>query len=143
MDFQVLNLLLKCGMDFGHKRIRNRGLSDTECLICSYVYSHPGCSQDDAVQGLRMDKTTLAKALRTLEDKGCVERTQDAQDRRKNVLKVTQSGAERISEIAHLHDRWLSGILETLNPEERSQFESYCARLLEAAEKQLSEQDKP
>lgn len=143
MDFQVLNLLLKCGTDFGHKRIRNCGLSDTECRICSYVYAHPGCSQDDAVQGLRMDKTTLAKALNTLADKGFIERSQDREDRRKNVLKVTASGAERIAEILDLHDRWLSRVLETLNPEERSQFEAYCARLLEAAEKLLSEQDKP
>ena len=134
MDFQTLNLLFKSGMDFGHKRIREHGLSDTECFLCSYVYSHPSCSQDDAVQALRMDKTTAAKALRTLEAKGLLRRARDTVDKRKKVLFVTEDGVEKISAVADLHDQWFRQILSVLSPEEQAQFEDFCARLLRAAE---------
>lgn len=139
MDFQTLNLLFRFGKEFGHKRIRNRGLSDTECMLCSYVSSHPGCSQDDAVQGLRMDKTTAARALGALEEKGFLRRTQDGRDRRKKVLRITPAGEESISGILHLHDRWFHRVLSVLSEEEQRQFEQYCLRLLRAAEELLPE----
>jgi len=134
LEFQTLNLLLKCGMDFGHKRIRTHGLSDTECLICSYVYAHTGCAQDDVVQSLHMDKTTAAKALRSLEDKGFVIRRQDAQDRRRKLLQLTPSGAESLSAVMHLHDSWMHSVLSCLSEAEQAQFEDYCTRLMQAAE---------
>ena len=134
MSFQTLNLLFQCGKAFGHKRIKNHGLSDTECFLCSYVYSHPGCTQDDAVQALRMDKTTAAKALRTLESKELIRREQDTADRRKKVLQITESGVERISAVADLHERWFRRVLSVLSEEEQAQFEHYCLRLLRAAE---------
>ena len=139
MKFDTLDLLFKYGREFGHRRIRSSGLSDTECLLCSYVSAHPGCSQDDAVQGLHMDKTTAAKALHTLEEKGYVIREQSADDRRKKRLTVTETGTEKLSAILHLHDQWMSRVLAVLNNEEQAQFEEYCIRLLRAAESMQAE----
>ena len=139
MKFDTLDLLFKYGREFGHRRIRSSGLSDTECLLCSYVSAHPGCSQDDAVQGLHMDKTTAAKALRTLEEKGCMIREQSSDDRRKKMLTVTEAGTDKLSAILHLHDQWMSRVLAALSPEEQEQFEEYCIRLLRAAESLHSE----
>ena len=134
MNYQTLHLLLKCGREFGHKRLRTHGLSDTECLICSFVSFHPGCQQEDVAQALRFDKTTVAKALHTAEGKGLVQRERHPTDRRRNVLRITEYGTERISAVADLHDQWLSRILSVLSPEEQERFEGYCVRLLHAAE---------
>lgn len=134
MDYQTLHLLLKCGKEFGHKKLRTHGLSDTECLLCSYVSFHPGCSQDDTVHALRMDKTTVAKALRTAEGKNLIRRERHPEDKRRNVLRMTEEGRERIAAVASLHDQWLSRILSVLSPEEQARFEGYCLRLLRAAE---------
>jgi len=134
MDYQTLNLLFKSGQDFGHKKIRNHGLSETECLICSYVYHNPGCFQDNVVQSLRMDKTTAARALMTLEEKQLVKRETNPLDRRKKILTVTETGEERLSAIIHVHDEWLTRVMSALSPEEQAQFEALCVRLLNAAE---------
>ena len=144
MDFQTLNLLYRCSRIFSHGRIRSQGLSDTECMICSYVYSNPGCTQDEAAQALKIDKTTIAKAMMTLEQKNCILRTQDTEDRRKKRLTVTSKGVERITGLMNLHDGWLTEILSCLTPAEQQQFENCCERLLLAAEalaeKQTSEE---
>lgn len=139
MEFGMLDLLFKYGREFGHRRIRSSGLSDTECLLCSFISAHPGCSQDDAVQGLHMDKTTAAKALRALEEKDYIIRAQSSDDRRKKRLSVTEVGMEKLSAIMHLHDQWMNRVLAVLNPEEQAQFEKYCVRLLQAAESLHSE----
>ena len=140
MDFRTLDLLFKCGKEFRHKRIRDCGLSETELMICSYIYSHADCSQDDVVRGLRIDKTTAAKAIQALESKNFVLRMQNKSDRRRKNLQLTDAGTARIASILDLHDRWLCGVLSCLSVEERTQFESYCYRLLCAAERMLSDQ---
>ena len=134
MDYQTLNLLFRCGKQFSHERIRLQDLSDTECMICSYIYSHEGCSQDDVSVALKTDKTTVGKALASLEKKNVVTREQDAEDRRVKRLSLTDTGREKISELAGIHNDWLARILTCLSDEEQRNFESYCERLLAAAE---------
>lgn len=134
MDFQTLNLLFRCNKEFNHEKIRRQELSDTECMICSYIYSHENSSQDDVSVALKTDKTTVGKALMSLEKKNCVVRAQDATDKRVKRLSLTDVGREKVAELADLHNNWLEKILTCLSQEEQEQFENYCERLLAAAE---------
>ena len=140
MDFQTLNLLFRCNKKFSHEKIRRQELSDTECMICSYIYSHENCSQDDVSVALKTDKTTVGKALMSLEKKNCVLRVQDAADKRVKRLSLTDTGREKIAALANLHNNWLEKILTCLSPEEQEQFENYCERLLAAAEQLTTEE---
>ena len=135
MDYQTFNLLFKCSKEFSHGKIRMQDLTDTECMICSYVCAHEGCSQEAVSIALKTDKTTVGKALAMLEKKGCVAREQDPADRRIKRLSLTDSGRERIAEIVDLHNRWLAEVLACLSEEEQKHFEAACERLLDAAEK--------
>lgn len=134
MNYQTFNLLFRCSKEFSHDKIRLQDLSDTECMICSFIYSHQNCSQDDVSVTLKMDKTTVGKALASLEKKACVVRTQDAIDKRVKRLSLTSSGKERIAQLVDIHNSWLSQIMNCLTEEEQKQFENYCNRLLVAAE---------
>ena len=135
MDYQTLNLLFRCNKEFSHAKIRQRELSDTECMICSYIYSHENSSQDDVSAALKTDKTTVGKALMSLEKKNCVIRAQDEADKRVKRLSLTALGREKVAELVDLHDQWLEEIMTCLSREEQKQFEDYCGRLLKAAEK--------
>ena len=135
MDYQILNLLFRCNKEFSHEKIRKQELSDTECMICSYIYSHENCSQDDVSVALKTDKTTVGKALASLENKGCVVRMQDGADKRIKRLSLTDAGQEKISELIDIHNNWLRDIMVCLSEDEQKQFENYCERLLSAAEK--------
>ena len=141
MDFQTLNLLFRCNKEFSHEKIRRQELSDTACMICSYIYSHEKCSQDDVAVALKTDKTTVGKALMALEKKNCVVRVQDTADRRVKRLSLTDVGREKIAELADLHNNWLERILTCLSREEQVQFENYCERLLAAAEQLTTEEN--
>ena len=135
MDYQILNLLFRCNKEFSHEKIRRQELSDTECMICSFIYSHKGCSQDDVSVALKTDKTTVGKALMSLENKGCVVRTQDEGDKRVKRLSLTETGHEKVAKLLDIHNHWLRDIMTCLSAEEQKQFENYCERLLAAAEK--------
>ena len=135
MDYQKLNLIFRCNKEFSHQKIRMQELSDTECLICSYIYSHENSSQDEVSAALKTDKTTVGKALASLEKKNCVVRSQDEADRRIKRLSLTAAGRGKVAELVDLHNNWLSEIMTCLTAEEQKQFENYCDRLLAAAEK--------
>ena len=135
MDYRILNLLFRCSKEFSHDKIRRQELSDTECMICSYIHSHENCSQDEVSAALKTDKTTVGKALASLENKVCVTRTQDEIDKRVKRLSLTAAGREKVSELIDIHDGWHRAIMTCLSSEEQKQFENYCERLLAAAEK--------
>ncbi len=135
MDYQKLNLLFRCDKKFSHEKIRKQDLSDTECMICSYIYFHKNCSQEDVSVTLKTDKTTVGKALASLEKKNCVARMQDETDRRIKRLSLTEIGKNKISKLLDIHDFWLRDIMTCLSKEEQKQFENYLDRLNAAAEK--------
>lgn len=134
MDYQTLNLLFRCSKAFSHETIRRQELSDTESMLCSFIFSHENCSQDDVSIALKTDKTTVGKALASLEGKGCVLRLRDDADRRIKRLSLTELGHEKVAALFDLHNNWLAQILTCLSSEEQKQFENYCVRLLAAAE---------
>jgi len=138
MEFHTLNNMFKFSKEFGHTKSGSFDIGETECLICSFIYSHPGCSQDAVAQNLHMDKTTIARALQALETKGYVLRELSFSDRRRKSLHLTEIGTSRITAILELHDRWLNDVMNCLSPEERAQFESYFIRLLERASSMLA-----
>ena len=134
MDFQILNRLFKNSIEYNHHKIRSKDLTDTEYMICSVIFYNDACSQEDVVKALRIDKTTVGKALQKLETKGYISRQQDQLDKRKKLLTVTEKGKKQISGVMDLHDKWLENIMTCLSDDEQKQFEDYCRRLLDAAE---------
>lgn len=137
MDFQTLNLLFRCSKEFNHEKIRLRELTETECMICSFLCRSTPCSQEEVVRALRADKTTIGKALQKLEARGYVSREEDPGDRRKKLLRLTELGLAQTGDIMGIHDRWLKTVLSALSEEEQRQFEDYCRRLLASAEELL------
>ena len=134
MDYQVLNLLFRYSKEFSHEIIKTRDLCDTECMICSFVYSHDNCSQDDIAVALKTDKTTIGKSIANLERKKYIKREKDPFDKRINRLSLCDEGREKIADLLNLHNEWLAGIMACLSKEEQEQFRNLCERLIVAAE---------
>lgn len=133
MDTISLNFFLKTSLDYNHEQVKSFGLSNSECAICSYVNRNEGCSQDDVVKGLRMDKTTLAKAVQSLEKKGLLSRKTDKNDRRKKLLHTTKKCRTLCEKLVEVHSKWINEVMSVLTPEEHELFDSFCIRLSEKA----------
>ena len=139
MDYHTLNMLFRYSKEFSHDRIKSRDLCDTECMICSFIYSHEQCSQDDVAVALKADKTTIAKAIANLEKKNIIRREKDPLDKRINRLSLCEEGRVKIADLLNLHNEWLEQVMTCLSQEEKTQFCNMCERLLVAAQ-DLSQQ---
>ena len=133
MQFSKLSMLIKLGREFGHEQIRDAGFSDTEHAICTFLCFHDQVSQDMIANALMLDKTTVAKALSAMEGKGLVEREQDGQNRRKNIIRITDTGKTSVSASMHIYDTWFSAVCASLSEAELKQFDDAIGKMIESA----------
>lgn len=68
------------------------GIDGRELAVLLMLASHEPASQQQAAKRLGIDRTTMVALLDTLEDKGLVSRHPHAEDRRRNIVELTQVG---------------------------------------------------
>jgi len=133
MNFSKLNMLLKLGREFGHEQIRDAGFSDTEHGICTFLCFHDEVSQDMIASALLLDKTTVAKALSSLEGKGFVRREQNERNKRQNIIRISDAGKVSVSTSMHIYDEWFSRVSDCLSEAERKQLDDSMQKLIDRA----------
>ncbi len=133
MNFSTLNMLIKLGREFGHETIRQAGFSDTEHAICTFLYFHDQVSQDTISAALLLDKTTVAKALREMEREGLIFKRQNEKNRRKNVIRITETGKSCVISSINIYEKWLTDVCSCLTEKELQQFNGYFDRIVENA----------
>lgn len=133
MRFSDLQTLIKLGRDFGHEQIRDAGFSDTEHAICTFLCFHDGVSQNAIANALMLDKTTVAKALSSLEEKEMIRREQDGENRRKNVVRITPAGKANVSDSLHIYDTWFTEVCSCLSDAELQQLGDSIGKLTRCA----------
>lgn len=141
LNFNAINNLFKYAREYGHRKIKDAGYSDTEHHICVFLYFHDGVSQDTVAATLMMDKTTVAKALTSLETKGHVVREANAENRRKNNLHLTAEGRSTVSDFVSIYDDWTVAVTDCLTDEEKKIYFNLCDRLCARA-KQINEESR-
>ncbi len=100
-------------------------------LIVLYIGRNPGASQEDVVDYFALDKASVARGARRLEELGHLRREQDPDDRRQYRLFLTERGQEmrRVIDRAHLDfQRQLS---RGVSPEDWAQLAILLGRLEE------------
>jgi DNA-binding MarR family transcriptional regulator len=79
-------------------------------------------SQQQAAQRLAIDRTTMVAMLDTLEGKGLVSRHPDADDRRRNVVELTDAGRDLLQRATKASDDAERALLAPLSPQAAQQL---------------------
>jgi DNA-binding MarR family transcriptional regulator len=72
------------------------GINGRELAVLTVLASHEPASQQQAAQRLNVDRTTMVALLDTLEGKGLVSRHPHEDDRRRNVVELTETGQDTL-----------------------------------------------
>jgi len=107
------------------------GLTSVQYAALAMVREVPGIDQVRLSSLIAFDKTTIVKVLDRLVDKGLVTRTRSPEDRRSNLLHVTDNGLKLLKQIEPLLDRSDKRIVAPLSPDEQRQFMSLLTRLVQ------------
>jgi DNA-binding MarR family transcriptional regulator len=68
------------------------GITATEVILLTYLYEHNSPRQEDISDHFMLDKGTIAKSLRKLEEKGLIAREANPADQREKTVTVTEKG---------------------------------------------------
>jgi DNA-binding MarR family transcriptional regulator len=108
-------------------------LSVTEWRIMAVLGEYPGVSGEEVSVKTQIEKSILSRAIQKLLKRNLVERTVDEQDRRRQVLTLSNLGLDIYRQIVPLSLQHEKKILACFNQQEREQFSSYLDRLQEHA----------
>ncbi|WP_329211738.1 MarR family transcriptional regulator [Streptomyces sp. NBC_00683] len=87
-------------------------------------------SQAELGRRCSMDRSDVVAAINELAEQGCVERTPDPDDRRRNRVTLTAAGRQQLRRMDRALDRVQDDLLEPLSAEDRQTLAHLLTRLL-------------
>lgn len=100
-----------------------------------------GRSQDTLAQVLMLNKSTVARSLAALEEKGLVERRPVPEDKRVLLVYPTEKMRMLLPRVREVARDWNAAVTEGISEEELSVCESVLARMVEKARALLEEKE--
>lgn len=112
------------------------GLSVTEWRVIAIIGRFPGLTASEVTQRGAMDKVGVSRAVNKLQEKGLVERSEHAEDRRRLPLKLTpRRGVPLFHEVVPQALAYERRLLDTFSQGELKQFSRMVSKLQEAADR--------
>ena len=97
------------------------------------ICAHPGLSQDEIARALYLNKSTVTRALSSLEERGLVRRELNPEDKRQTLVYPTEDMLKMLPKVHEIAAVW-NGIIEKDIPEdELAVFYSVLLRMEENA----------
>lgn len=94
------------------------GIDGRELGILLVIAGHEPGSQQQAAGRLGIDRTSMVARLDALEAKGLISRHPHAEDRRRNVVELTDTGRVTVERANEAAERVEAALLAPLTPEE-------------------------
>jgi DNA-binding MarR family transcriptional regulator len=104
------------------KALTPLGIDGRELGVLLVLAGHESASQQQAAQRLGIDRTTMVALLDTLEAKGLVSRHPHADDRRRNVVDLTDAGQDTLRRATKASDDAEREFLAPLSPQAAQQL---------------------
>jgi DNA-binding MarR family transcriptional regulator len=94
------------------------GIDPRELGILLVIASHEPGSQQQAAQRLGIDRTSMVARIDDLEGKGLVSRHPHVEDRRRNVVELTDAGRDVVGRATEASERAEAALLASLTPQD-------------------------
>ena len=110
-------------------------LSITEWRIMAVLGEYPGVSADEVSLKTQIEKSILSRAISKLLQRKLLEREFDPADKRRSMLRLTETGLSVYDELVPISYDYEQQLLTCFNAAESKQFSELIDRLYEHAEK--------
>ena len=138
---KMLNNISRSQAVFRRSRI---SAADFPSMQYAYVYAicrNPGRSQEELARELCINKSTAARAMMRLEDKGYITRTPLPNDKRQFSVHPTEKMKAILPEVAAASAEWTALLSEGIPQEELEIFNSVLERMQARAAEIIAKQE--
>lgn len=119
---RALTCLFRGRRRFMDEKLREHEFTGNMYMILLHVDRHPGTSQDSIAAHMYLDKCSVARRAKRLEELGCIRRETDQLDRRQNKLYLTEKGRALAPVIREYLGQWGGQATAALTPEEKEEL---------------------
>ena len=137
-----LQRLTQCMRQYKNKLLAPYEIGTRSAQILNFVDLIPECSQEMLAEKLMLDKSTIARRLAVLEERGFLLRMPNPADRRGQLLRLTEKGQELLPVIREVNKKWFDFLTEGEDPEELERMEATLTKLLHKAQEHLKGDEK-
>lgn len=101
-----LEVIVRYWRNFTEKRLREFDLTFGEQIIIIFLSKNENVNQESISKRYMIDKGMVAKTLTRLEDKGFIKREQNPNNKRENIISLTEKSAYIMEYINTIFDDW-------------------------------------
>ncbi|MHC1785824.1 MAG: MarR family winged helix-turn-helix transcriptional regulator [Christensenellales bacterium] len=124
-----LNVLARCGNQFRSMHLDKLGLTAFQAPYIQHVCASPGLSQEQLALALHVNRSSAARQLKLLEDKGFIQRLEDKQDKRLLLILPTDKARDALPTIRQVNEAWNDYLTQGMTPAEQGQLAALLERL--------------
>ena len=136
-----LQRLTQCMRQYKGKLLEPYGIGSRSAQLLQYIHLIPDCSQETLAERLLLDKSTIARRLAALEERGFLARTPNPADRRGQIIRLTEKGEALLPVIREVNEKWYAFLSVCQSPEDLERIERTLSAMLSRAEKYLKEDE--
>ncbi len=125
----VVSLVNRSRYVFLNNRLRPLGLSAGQFPVLMLLAREQNIMQEDLVRHYRLDKGTIARAVKKLEDRGYIRRITDPGNRRAVRLFLTERGEDAVPRLHTINREWENLVSAGLSDEERTTLHRLMKRV--------------
>lgn len=103
-----------------NKEMKDLELTAGQFPFLIHLSHNEGITQDDLAIHLHIDKGTVARALKKLEDNGFIYREINPENRRRYLLFLTEKGTQVVPQIQSIDKEWEDSICSNFSDNERN-----------------------
>lgn len=113
-----INYLANQNRAYVNALLKEEGITHGECTLLLGIAHHEGLSQEDLRKHLQIDKSAIARVIKTLVNKGYVRREVNVKDHRYSCLFLTPLAKDKIDYIYSILHQSSSWLMEGLSEKE-------------------------
>ena len=138
---KMLNNISRSQAIYRHEKISADDLHSSHYAFVLAICRKEGRSQEELAKELCLNKSTVARALNSLEEKGYITRTPLPQDKRQFSVYPTKKMIDVLPEVKKASEEWMLLLSDGIAPEELEVFNSVLERMQERARKLIEKQE--
>ncbi len=100
-----------------NKHLKDFNLKGYQITMLFEIYKGKNLSQNEIGSNYNIDKGVISRTLKKLEEDGFISREIDKDNRRRNIVSLTQKGEEVIEEIIRIFEEWEDEIYQDIDIE--------------------------
>ena len=138
---KMLNNISRSQAIYRHHKISAKDLQSCHYSFVLAICRMPGSSQEELAQELCLNKSTVARSLNSLEEKGYITRTPLPNDKRQFSVHPTEKMLSVLPEVKEASDEWMSLLSSDISKEELEIFDSVLKRMQARAREIIKNQE--